>query len=1369
MLSSTQPESLIPKNLINEFFKIALTILQVRSTKDLEDQIAIIQAFEKKPTIWKNEFEEHSAELKECEENLIKTLYGICQFVRYRVGTSTVDSVKKYITDTSALKKLANVSVSPQLGIVYALNVHMAITAEFFYMMDEMWELDHDSTMMTMESVLKITEAVASLKKVKNDIIIYPSDVIPIQYCIEVIDSVDVLLKDEKPESQCRLYLLAINELIVNRLFKLRDKLQPEEDERLSQLRKLQTCIEQNENLSKTCKDKQRLHSLTTLRMRFDNEMRDIKTLLAICRDRRLQLDSLIYRLNLNGFADKRKKYNAHLNKYQMGKHYIADIQYARSKRVAVVSGLIGYHDPIYQIMCATQLLFIYLNHLEYTYFTYKVLEHEKEFNKLPIVNSILRQCKNIHFDCRVLLAQVAQYTLISEEAQLIHQHLNVILRASTCITYCLQSVPNELQLKLLLTVNYDDLDLDDLQSDSIASAFGSVLHVKNQAALDFAKDVEPRKIVIKRIKDELIDLIEKYAVLEIDFMVKKAKLEKFGNDTNVKSAFHSIYKKREIAAQFIMDYYMTALTSANSEAESSLLIDNNLVKKIDNLAIHPYHHLIYKLLCDQMKLRNEMANNSTESALIVEHETMVEMFEQCKDKLSHIHEAGNRINTNMFAYFLDKAGLVLGYMLENGDNTQKNAALILQYNLNHYLTNLYNQTIQYTDDIMPVDGGYIAVRLQEANFIDERRVVKLPTQTVPHKTNKKAQKKANAEINRANQAVTAKPVNLKPLQLIYKDFDQIVAQFKRLHSENYFNEMVKFFHSLIEQNRDHVAQLYAFVGAAQLLNFEFKKSEIEIKRRIALQEYLLDHGGKLLPLLTKTQEVTYVQAMKNWQECRLRYASTFYIIEKIITTITKPEPKVKKQHERKPKVVATLTLYSEQKSIELPPAPKDPFYDCRVDNNHVLLKGFKFPVSSIHQPLVDTLLQNNIATFAHGGSISDLVFKKQPRDLDLVCCTEKHIVIDLLWQAASRPELCIENIRENANNDIIVISFDKQKLQHNNFEKRIKNSDLRLEIHCRPLEPFQALLSMANNFILNTMFFYDFRCQSIIDVLHQFDNLFSKQVLSGLSDSLYAYFKKNKSRLLDIIYKLTRYFEYNADTANNHLDKKLCKILKKAKYLLNVKNDEPFQMEKFNKLFMQGHARQALLWLRHLKMEMYLFACLNEEDVGNLELACSHSDEYFSHNDFEYVSEEDMSQQRANFMVTAFYNCFIRTKDPLKYLLNMEAFYADCKLFYSSINFEMKYHQTTLAKIAVQCARRFIQEVTDMLYLDFIEGKQPYRFSDQKLVFEEQCMRHFLSKHVETEHINNTKLRLKIAEMCWDKHLIMIKNYPKSNGLRSK
>ncbi len=174
------------------------------------------------------------------------------------------------------------------------------------------------------------------------------------------------------------------------------------------------------------------------------------------------------------------------------------------------------------------------------------------------------------------------------------------------------------------------------------------------------------------------------------------------------------------------------------------------------------------------------------------------------------------------------------------------------------------------------------------------------------------------------------------------------------------------------------------------------------------------------------------------------------------------------------------------------------------------LMRDFRVELSAIHTQIVESFFTVDVETFLCGTSVCSAIYKLPQLSLELACFADAKYMLALLNHPGNRELYAIKDIQHDVNSDKMTLKLDEAMLAQQ--ERSFTRSDLNIVIYCLPYKnkkaAFERLCQQQGD---NTMLFYDFKNEKVLDVAGHFKTI-------AVYPRLYLDPQFNVAPILDII-----------------------------------------------------------------------------------------------------------------------------------------------------------------------------------------------------------------------------------------------------------
>lgn len=422
--------------------------------------------------------------------------------------------------------------------------------------------------------------------------------------------------------------------------------------------------------------------------------------------------------------------------------------------------------------------------------------------------------------------------------------------------------------------------------------------------------------------------------------------------------------------------------------------------------------------------------------------------------------------------------------------------------------------------------------------------------------------------------------------------------------------------------------------------------------------------------------------------------------------TLVAPKPQPKLEPMLKPKQMANTASINKQ----LMPVP-DPLAAYRVRPHNRLLESFRMPpLSPLNETFVRVLGKMNITSFLYDDSVCSPLFNVTQQHMKLVCFVPVEELFKLLTSHENSEFLYLKGLPTRRNEGLL-LHLDETKLIASN--EPFTRSDLFIEIKCLTgADKRLSLLHCCFEEQLNSMLFYDIKNQHMIDVAGHVNSIAVYPVthldprfnVSGVLDLWRpgAIPSRDKHEVIyNVILKLSRYYLYLGCGMT------LRCFIGAYKHEVNNRKEPPFLIEHFDELLLSKNAVNAARCLLNFDALYDFFPVLHREYEADFMAACVECDTLGLTQSYNDMTEQCVQRTRADFLVRALYNSFMRGKNILDYLheTGEDSFIEHVTAFIRKLPFEIfsEDNRVQLEKVLLQFWSTFLTTNLGGLYNDYI------------------------------------------------------------------
>jgi tRNA nucleotidyltransferase/poly(A) polymerase len=1237
-------------SLIRVFFEISLRLLRAQNMVELQplvrqliDQTVRVKKIGASllnvvPQANEERFSAYQNELVGCEALLLDLLLAICNYKRSQFK-QPVDQDKFY-NELSALAELTIPSKS-HFPLIAIMHSYISMTAKVL-MLSHNANLAETSDLNTIFCGLYALETIYLHECSQENWYFQSIFGVNENYFEEVRCGMSVMLKDVEAKTNCEHHVLMILDIMVNQIIVVHDKI----DKQLIPIVDAQCRKLSSKNI----------------------ELNGPKFQLQQYRDQLAQIDALLCRLNLSKYSHIRDALTDNVLQNQLKPISTVYAGFNSYKHVSVLTGLLDDSNLIEQIKLATSTMLLFLDKYDFMHLAVTLFPYQADaINEKKI---LIHQLRNTYFDAKLLLAEAN--TLLDQHPDLEDAVIDLffLVRITSGMMFCINKSINHYFKDSVTTLQTYYVSFPHMRFDAMSSILGDLFKMKSRLDLE-KKDTElERASVFYTIGMNIICFLEAY----------ENKLNKLDAESS------------RVSKQFILDYYFSSLNLCTSNAESEFLLSavytDSIFKLMSELpSCSTYDFMkVYIINCSNL-MGIEMPSIDSIYHLFPE-ECRNEIYLSLVEIFKNLHSLNNRISHSLVAFIMVSANKFLKYMAIYGDEKQKlNSKKMLEQQDRFYLE-LYSEAKRCFESF-----GFAKVITPFVNYkLSEIKKSFIPKSLPPKKqknTNKTTSKKTKKEaLKVANPLVTT--IKRKPS--IDSEFESVMDYFKqnlKLTESYYF----KYLHSY-----DITTRAYALLGLAECLG-----KQVDIGKRDKLGKTLqIIHLDIMRQASCSVQHTVYSGRIKP------RFEVLFYAWESSTESFFRPvkrsvsplstmaeiseNSKIATTSPPMPQpVIGHNSFFAETKSgssvkavIAQKPAEliksKRPSPTLDVMNEMRVKLPLTITLNLIQEKIIKLLHQKGYYPLIHGGAVVDTLFGIPYRDVDLLCFASGTELKKLLESIIA--EFGIKEIRRNKNTDVFVIIF--------NANVNHKEEDLEIAFISKSgMSRDEQLREMARNFGINFTLYYDPIRLTVIDPLRQFERITKEKLIDVsqvLSVNLNLYFNNYPERILDALNKVAKYMKHNiilriSDDVKTSIANNNKSLLSCASLLINL--------NRFDKLFLQGYACQSFSVIENLQLLQLYFPMLTNVETEPLINACKLMDTLHTEASFMTMSVVQREERRSLFIANVLFSHFIASHDLLFLQQDVNLFYVHCKNY--------------LEKINIYTSRELIPRIQD-IWLDKIE-----------------------------------------------------------------
>lgn len=711
--------------------------------------------------------------------------------------------------------------------------------------------------------------------------------------------------------------------------------------------------------------------------------------------------------------------------------------------------------------------------------------------------------------------------------------------------------------------------------------------------------------------------------------------------------------EQQVMVRKMVIEYYLTLLLETRGSQEQEILLNKSTLQTFEYFMERLPHQPIYQFI---LLIMQQLRCSYMDVADIEDRyfdKLNIEILRQLRDTLhcaiASRLSSGVEMHARLEIFLLSLGGSVASALLrhhafKNDEVTKKTVELMEDYIKQKAL----------------VAGNITAVFIDRLPFHKPIRVLDVKSSFLPPMQTRvrDVPQQTKAGIAVATVVTDSSKVDIA----IESDFHQVF-----LHFGKNVSKVTEFYErALTSKQSKKYASIYGLLGLATCLTYisdASLKNAIYSKLKVQAETILLKAQSR------QVWGMCYAEFSAKYES--LLVQSGMQKMKSDIEPLKKPKVQEHAPYVRRYYVTATMETFFESVKISKPlrspsvskPSITYPFHEMeKTVENLVKNKNLRSMLTALQREVVQQLHVEKFTPLVHGGAVLDALFNIPQRDVDLLCFATKEKLIKFF--EVHKQKFHMATFRFLKHSNVMVIKFDA---------KFVDTVDDELEILLLPdHEHAQHLLTLAREFGINLVFYYDPINNKFLDPLRQLRNITDLQLVDVstlLAIDLVKYFAEYPERMLDMLYKLAK---YNHNGIALKVSDTVCEAFAANTKSLTRHFKAKISLSKFDKLFMLGFAHQSWIVLSdprfHCISSLFPNLCLQFQT--DLEAACRTLDSEITSQENTALTIYHRELLRAKFICNILYRSFIHNYDINQLMQDKDSFDIACVKFITQSNF---------------------------------------------------------------------------------------------------
>ncbi len=972
------------------------------------------------------------------------------------------------------------------------------------------------------------------------------------------------------------------------------------------------------------------------------------------------ETDSVMRRLNMQKSPEQREQFDKQARRFTRGNHSFDIMLWCNN---TVADDLYTYLDNtirnLYTRMDYIQILDCYLLTLKAGRFKYDTNYDLTLMHHLEVMLFKVRLVKQHSYELsadKLETESPTEYMTRINRYQQLKAAYSLLISTLGGMQYMMQAsrgiIPTINQwsftiLDNIKSMQHDIIDFKDVESELANVNLGMLFEINTFLRLNGETSTLSRE-----------DFVSQIAVAIIDLFVK------IDHDQGCFNPYQKVF-----SSQFVLDFYYTSLLQCQTNAESKILINEQLhsliIERMQGLQNYPAYALIDFIIMRIKRLGmkfDEIDDNYYDS---FDNNEKIELLNKCKDFVSMIGININRINTTLRVFAIHHIAIFLGYLSKSENKKERGVAARLMEPMNDFYKVVHKFTNACFQENMELKLLYEPVRFDhsKASFLpaNEPATHAKPPGKTSHKPSAPAAVPTTPKKPEFNIFLSYEE-NLNRLD---GNYDLLLQEYEKA--------------PLTGKKRDQ--NIKTLMGLAQHL----QHMQNAAARKVILKKLDQNHARIFEDSRSfmhvddiDALEKRYQEFIKPWIEApKLPSQRAITTVAPIVPTVqTTAPPKLKSQGLKQKKtsffhdpenlrLMSNATILRAKKpepAVWTPlVANPDPFHEMRKPHPVAIV------LSKLQESIFDELEKSSFYPIIQGGAVQDALFGVPYRDIDFLCFCSKDMIEKFILQ--HKEKFHISGYRKNKSSPVFVIQFDTRFVDVNDEELEIAYLPVRAKEDIS-----EVIRKFTRGFGVKTVF-ADKR--SLIDPLNQFlrgnadvPTLNVEDVLStDISVDLTAYFKQYPERIFDCLYKITKYKKQGY-----HIPIKAAiqESMNAAREEFTTYLNNRLSIAKFNKLFMRGFATEAfdVFCAQSPEFILNLLPQLSLCQLALFRQACVLTDARMQDKQFIPLTTVKRESLRAQFISDALFFEFIHQHSVDDLVTDKKSFDITCVKFISLCRF---------------------------------------------------------------------------------------------------